>query len=340
MIHRQAFAADRSRLRYRSAMPARRAVWLRRLAIAAAAVVALLAGVVALFPLFVDGDRVRHALERRISDVAGGEVSYDSLKLRFFPQPRAEIRNATVRIPGAVDGRIGTLAIRVAALPLLAGDVSPGRGRDHAAGARGHDRTGRPRWRSARRVSRGARPGRGRPGAERGRDVARNHGRQARRPLRRAARPLALRPGRRRAGRDGRDHCQGERQRGPVRRTARASVRIVPGSLAATGTLQTSGLRLPAGAADGGRARRGQSCRGRDRCRPRARDRHTARASARRSPRNYAADDARTRGTRTLALGFRADDPRRGVATAPGSPSPCARCSSASSSRPRPARCA
>jgi AsmA-like C-terminal region len=106
-------------------MPARRAAWLRRLAIAAAAAVALLAGVVALFPLFVDGDRVRHALERRISDVAGGEVRYDSLKLRFFPQPYVEARNATVRIPGTVDGRIGTLEIRIALAPLLAGNVRP-----------------------------------------------------------------------------------------------------------------------------------------------------------------------------------------------------------------------
>ena len=106
-------------------MPARRAAWVRRLAIAAAAAVALLAGVVALVPLVVDGDRVRQAIERRISDIAGGEVRYDSLKLRFFPQPYVEAHNATVRIPGTVDGRIGTLAIRIALLPLLAGNVRP-----------------------------------------------------------------------------------------------------------------------------------------------------------------------------------------------------------------------
>ena len=106
-------------------MTARRSSWLRRLALGVAAVVALLVAAVAAVPLFVDGDLVRHAVERRISDVAGGEVSYDSLTLRFFPQPRAEIRNATVRIPGAVAGRIGTLEIRIALLPLLAGNVRP-----------------------------------------------------------------------------------------------------------------------------------------------------------------------------------------------------------------------
>jgi hypothetical protein len=106
-------------------MPARRASWLRRLAIAAVVAVALLAGIVALVPLFVDGDRVRQAVERRISALAGGEVRYDSLKLRFFPRPYVEAHNATVRIPGTLDGRIGTLAIRIAALPLLTGDVRP-----------------------------------------------------------------------------------------------------------------------------------------------------------------------------------------------------------------------
>jgi len=106
-------------------MPPGRSRWLRRLVLGVAAAVALLVAAVAAVPLFVDGDRVRHAVERRISGVAGGEVSYDSLKLRFFPQPRAEIRNASVRIPGAVAGRIGTLEIRIALLSLLAGNVRP-----------------------------------------------------------------------------------------------------------------------------------------------------------------------------------------------------------------------
>jgi hypothetical protein len=88
--------------------------WLRRLVVGVAAVVALLVAAVAAVPLFVDGDRVRHAVEQWISHIAGGEVRYDSLELRFFPQPRAEIRNATISIPGAVAGRIGTLEIRIA----------------------------------------------------------------------------------------------------------------------------------------------------------------------------------------------------------------------------------
>jgi hypothetical protein len=106
-------------------MSERRARWPRRLAIGAAVAVALAAGVVLLAPLLVDADRVQRAVERRISAVAGGEVRYDALKLRFFPWPYVEARNATVRIPGTLDGRIGTLAIRIALLPLLAGEVRP-----------------------------------------------------------------------------------------------------------------------------------------------------------------------------------------------------------------------
>src|SRR5262249_16940522 len=106
-------------------MLARRPSWLRRLVAGIAGILVLLVAAIAAAPLFVDGDRVRHAIEQRISAVAGGEVRYESLKLRFFPQPRVEAQNATVRIPGAVEGRIGTLEVRIALLPLLSGNVRP-----------------------------------------------------------------------------------------------------------------------------------------------------------------------------------------------------------------------
>ncbi|MET0154410.1 MAG: hypothetical protein ABW298_17610, partial [Candidatus Binatia bacterium] len=106
-------------------MLTRRAGWLRRLVVGAAIVAALVVAAIAALPLFVDTDRVQRAVEQRISAVAGGEVRYESLALRFFPQPHARIRNATVRMPGAVDGRIATVDIRIALLPLLAGDVRP-----------------------------------------------------------------------------------------------------------------------------------------------------------------------------------------------------------------------
>ena len=98
---------------------------MRRIVIGIAAVAALLVAAIASLPFFVDQDRVRRAVEQRISAVAGEEVHYESLKLRFFPQPSVEARNATVRIPGVLEGRVDTLAIRIALLPLLTGNVRP-----------------------------------------------------------------------------------------------------------------------------------------------------------------------------------------------------------------------
>ncbi|MGH8697074.1 MAG: hypothetical protein ACREVS_11390, partial [Burkholderiales bacterium] len=105
--------------------PTVRPRWRRRLAIAAAVVVVLLGAAVAALPLLVDSDAVRRVIEREISALASGEVRYDSLAVRFFPQPRAAVRGVTVRVPGAVDGRAAVLEIRLALLPLLTGNVRP-----------------------------------------------------------------------------------------------------------------------------------------------------------------------------------------------------------------------
>ena len=109
-----------------------------------------------------------------MSDLAGGEVRYDALTLHFFPWPRVEIRNATVRIPGAVAGQIGTLTIRIALLPLLAGNVQPVAVN---VGQPVLQLTVQPRrrWRSPPRcVPHRARLGRPCAGAARARDVVRD----------------------------------------------------------------------------------------------------------------------------------------------------------------------
>ena len=40
----------------------------------------------------------RNEIEREISALAGGEVRYDSLAVRLFPQPHAAIRGVSVRV--------------------------------------------------------------------------------------------------------------------------------------------------------------------------------------------------------------------------------------------------
>jgi hypothetical protein len=108
-----------------SVPPAVRRSWRRRVAIGIALAALALGGAIALLPHFVDSQTVRRVVERRISALANGEVRYDALALRFFPQPRVVIQGATVSIPGVVDARAAVLDVELALRPLLTGDVRP-----------------------------------------------------------------------------------------------------------------------------------------------------------------------------------------------------------------------
>ena len=104
-----------------TAQPSRR----RRLAIAGAIGVSVVAAAIAALPLLADTEAVKRAVERQLSVAAGGEVHYESFSLRYFPPLTARISGAAVRIPGVAEGRIAALQVRIALLPLLFGDVRP-----------------------------------------------------------------------------------------------------------------------------------------------------------------------------------------------------------------------
>jgi len=91
----------------------------------AAAVLALLSCAAAGALLLLDADAVRHAVERRVSALTGGEVRAESLEVRFLPLPHAELRGVSVHVPGMAEGKIAAVEIRLALLPLLAGDFRP-----------------------------------------------------------------------------------------------------------------------------------------------------------------------------------------------------------------------
>lgn len=97
----------------------------RRLAVTGAVVAVLLGVGIAAVPLLVDTEAVKRAVERQVSETAGGEVRYESISVHLFPQIRAEISGAAIRIPGVVEGRIAALDVRIAWLPLLMGDIRP-----------------------------------------------------------------------------------------------------------------------------------------------------------------------------------------------------------------------
>ena len=99
--------------------------WLRRLAVAGAALVAIVACVIGIALLLVDSDGVKRAVEREFAQAAGGEATYESASLKLFPRPGVAFSGITVRVPGAVSGRIAALHVTVAWLPLLYGEVRP-----------------------------------------------------------------------------------------------------------------------------------------------------------------------------------------------------------------------
>jgi hypothetical protein len=73
----------------------------------------LLGGAVVLVPLLADSAAVRTAIEREVSRRVGGKVRYDSIGLRLFPIPRAEIRGITVHDPDLATARAAVLRVKL-----------------------------------------------------------------------------------------------------------------------------------------------------------------------------------------------------------------------------------
>ena len=92
---------------------------------AGATLAAIVGCVIVAAPLLVDSDGVKRAVERQFAQSAGGEVAYESASLDLFPRPRVVFSGITVRVPGALTGRIAALQVAVAWLPLLHGEVRP-----------------------------------------------------------------------------------------------------------------------------------------------------------------------------------------------------------------------
>jgi hypothetical protein len=85
----------------------------------------LLGAIVVLAPLLVDSAAVRAVIEREVSARVGGKVRYESIRLRLFPVPRAEILGVTVFDPDLVTGRAAVLSVKLSLAALLSGRVRP-----------------------------------------------------------------------------------------------------------------------------------------------------------------------------------------------------------------------
>lgn len=94
---------------------------IRYLAYVAAALVAAIAAAAYFLPELLDGPAVRSQIQRKLSEVAGGEVAWEGLGLRLLPSPRGVLRRARVEIPGVVQVRAEEIEVRLLFWPLLHG---------------------------------------------------------------------------------------------------------------------------------------------------------------------------------------------------------------------------
>lgn len=91
------------------------------------AVVLLAAAGVALAPWWIDLGPVRARIESAASSALAGAVRYERMDLAWFPRTEAVLRSATVSVPRTVHGRVRTVRVAFAFLPLLRGRFVPSR---------------------------------------------------------------------------------------------------------------------------------------------------------------------------------------------------------------------
>jgi len=91
--------------------------------IAGGAIVAVLAGLIAVLPYYIEGDAAKASIERQLSALTGGEVRYATLQFRSWPRPTADVRRISFRAAPAVEGTAERALLKFALLPLLKGEL-------------------------------------------------------------------------------------------------------------------------------------------------------------------------------------------------------------------------
>jgi len=91
--------------------------------IAAVVTGVLLAGAMVAAPFLIEGEAAKSAIEKRLTELTGGEFRYEALQFRVWPRPAADLRGLTFRVPPLVDGTAERARLRFALLPLLKGDL-------------------------------------------------------------------------------------------------------------------------------------------------------------------------------------------------------------------------
>jgi len=97
--------------------------WPLRLSFAGAAAIAFFVGAVLLGPTLVDLPALKSGVERKISQAANGQVTWEELQVRLLPVPRIELRAVAIDIPGRLHATIEQAQARLALFALLRGHV-------------------------------------------------------------------------------------------------------------------------------------------------------------------------------------------------------------------------
>jgi hypothetical protein len=91
--------------------------------IAAGAIGVLLACVMVAAPFLIEGEAAKTAIEKRLTELTGGEFHYEALQFHVWPWPTAELRGIAFGVPPLVEGTAERARLRFALLPLLKGDL-------------------------------------------------------------------------------------------------------------------------------------------------------------------------------------------------------------------------
>jgi uncharacterized protein involved in outer membrane biogenesis len=96
---------------------------LKWFALGVATLVVVLIALLLSLPLLLDSELVKSAALQHLSRATGGQWQVARFELRWLPLPTISVEGASFDIPGSAQGKVESLTLTTALLPLLRGDI-------------------------------------------------------------------------------------------------------------------------------------------------------------------------------------------------------------------------
>lgn len=96
---------------------------LKYVALGATAILIIVTALLVSLPLLLDSESVKATAVRQLSQATGGRWHLSHLKLAWLPAPTISVADASFSIPGTIEGKVESLTLTTALLPLLWGDI-------------------------------------------------------------------------------------------------------------------------------------------------------------------------------------------------------------------------